>query len=72
MLFCYWWLNSIVVVIGVVNLITLWYPLIGTYMIIIWFLGSWWLTGVVVGDFATLVVGSQEPSSEWVEYAYKV
>ena len=25
--FCYWWLNNIVVVSGMVNLIRLWYPL---------------------------------------------
>ena len=36
-------------------------------MIRIWFLGSYWLTRVVTGDFVTLVVGSQEPSSKWVK-----
>ena len=30
------------------------------------FLGSYWLNTVARGDFVTLVVGSQEPSSEWV------
>ena len=33
----------------------------------IWFLGSYWLSGVVRGDFVKLVVGSQEPSDEWVK-----
>ena len=33
----------------------------------IWLLGSYWLTGVARGDFVTLVVGSQEPSGEWVK-----
>ena len=36
-------------------------------MINIWFLGSYWLTRVVRGDFVALVVGSQEPSGEWIK-----
>ena len=49
-----------------VNLNGLWYPLKHRDLYEIWFLGSLWLTRVVRGDFVTLVVGSQEPSGEWV------
>ena len=48
--FCYLWLNNIVVVSDMVNQISLWYPGL------IWFLGNYWLTRVVR---ETLVVGSQ-------------
>ena len=67
MFFCYWWLNNIVVVSGMVNLISLWYSLMYRDLYDIWFLGSYWLTRVARGDFVTLVVGSQEPSGEWVK-----
>ena len=49
-----------------VNLISLWYSLMYRDLYDIWFLGSYWLTRVARGDFVTLVVGSQEPSGEWV------
>ena len=67
MFFCYWWLNNIVAVSGVVNLISLWYSLMYRDLYDIWFLGSYWLTRVARGDFVTLVVTSQEPSGEWVK-----
>ena len=62
MFFCYWWLNNIVVVSDMVNLISLRYPLMYRDLHDIWFLGSYWLARVVRGNFLTLAVGSQEPS----------
>ena len=67
MFFCYWWLNNFVVVSGMVNLISQWYPLIYRDLYDMWFPGSYGFTRVVRGDFVTLVVGSQEPSGEWVK-----
>ena len=61
---------NFVVVSGMMNLISPWYPLIYGDLYNIWFLGSYWLTRVV-RDFVTLIVGSQEPSSEWVKYQKK-
>ena len=67
--FCYWWLNNIVVVSGMANLISLWYSLMYRDLYDIWFLGVIGLlelTRVDRGDFVTLVLGSQEPSGDWV------
>ena len=50
-----------------VNLISQWYCLMYRDLYDIWFLGSSWLTRDVRGDFVALIVGSQEPSSEWVK-----
>ena len=72
MFFCYLWLNNIVVVGGMVNLVSLWYPLMYRELYDIWFLGSYWLTRVVRGYFVILVVGSQQPSSEWVKMNFTV
>ena len=55
-----------------VNLVSLWYPLMYRELYDIWFLGSYWLTRVVRGYFVTLVVGSQQPSSEWVKMNFTV
>ena len=68
--FCYLWLNNIVVVGCMVNLISLWYSFMYRDLYDIWFLGSSRLTQVVRGDFVTLVVGSQEPSSEWINFTF--
>ena len=56
---------------GMVNLIRLWYPLMYRDLYDIWFLGSKRLARVVRGGFATLVVGSQEPSGECVNKPLK-
>jgi len=68
--FCYLWLSNTVVVSGVVNLISLWYSLMYRDLYDIWFLGSWWLTRDVGGDFVAFIVGSQETSGEWVVSLY--
>ena len=44
-----------------------WYPLLYRDLYDIWFLGIYWLTGIARRDFVTLVVGSQEPSSECIK-----
>ena len=49
-----------------VNLISLWYSLMYRDLYDIWFLGSRWLTKDVREDFVALIIGSQEPSGEWV------
>ena len=67
MLFCYWWLNNIVVVSSRVNLISLRHPLMYRDLYDVWFLGSYWLARVVRGDFVALIVGSRERSGEWVK-----
>ena len=51
-----------------VNLSSLWYPLIYRDLYDIRFLGSDWLTRVFRGNFVTLVVGSQEPSGTKLLY----
>ena len=72
MFFCYLWLSNIVVVSGMVNLISLWYSLMYRDLCDIWFLGSSWLTRDGRGDFVALIVGSQEPSGEWVKHSNKL
>ena len=49
-----------------VNLISPWYSLMYRDLYDVWFLGSYWLTIVVRGNFVKLVVGFQEPSGEWI------
>ena len=51
---------------SIVNLISLWYFLMHKDLYNTRFLGSWWLSSDVIGEFAALIVGSQEPSGEWV------
>ena len=65
--FCYCWLNNIIMVSSMINLIRLWYPLMYSDFYDIWFLGGLWLAWAVRGDFITLAVSSQETSSEWVK-----
>ena len=67
MFFCYGLFNNIVAVSDMVKIIRLWYPLMYRDLYDIWLLGNQWLTRIARRDFVTLVVGSQEPSGEWVE-----
>ena len=63
---CFFGIGGLITLLWLVNLISLWYSLMHKDLYDIWFLGSYWLTRVARGDFATLVVTSQEPRGEWV------